>query len=182
MSLISYSFFDIKPATKTPTPRFKLPTQNEKDEIEEFSDNDSSAARFGESKRSNNNSDNWFTSNRGRGGRTQEQKPNANGKRKQSNKTKKKLAKSGMLIDSDEEWKDAAKMSSLGSTNSNRQTRRKSRSRKAKKKDEVIEILDSSSEEESSEDEAISIDEKESKRSIAVQVSVLLDSPAHYIA
>ena len=47
------------------------------------------------------------------------------------------------------------KMSSIGLTNTRRQTRSKSKSRKAKKKDEVIEILDSSSEEESSEDEAM---------------------------
>ena len=50
---------------------------------------------------------------------------------------------------------DFEKMSSIGSTNTGRETRSKSKSRKAKKKDEVIEILDSSSEEESSEDEAM---------------------------
>ena len=111
----------------------------------------------------------WLNSNRGKG-RTLEQKSYPKGKKKPSNQTQKKLVKMGMREDTDKEWKDAGKLSSLGSTNT-RQTRSRSRSRKSKKKDEVIEILDSSSEEESSEDEAISIDDKEISKSVVVQVS-----------
>jgi len=111
----------------------------------------------------------WLNSNRGKG-RTLEQKSYPKGKKKPSNQTQKKLVKMGMREDTDKEWKDAGKLSSLGSTNT-RQTRSRSRSRKSKKKDEVIEILDSSSEEESSEDEAISIDDKEISKSVVVQPS-----------
>lgn len=63
----------------------------------------------------------------------------------------------------DDEWRAADSVSSLGLASTKRQTRSSSKSRKAKKKDEVIEILDSSSEEESSEDEAMSPVGKQSK-------------------
>ena len=64
----------------------------------------------------------------------------------------------------DDEWRAAGSTSSLGLASTKRQTR--SRTRKAQKKDEVIEILDSSSEEESSEDEAMSPEGKQSKVSL----------------
>ena len=136
-----------------------------KDEIEEYdSDNDSSAGRFGESNRSSNNSAVWLDTKRG-SGRNHHQKTYSKA-RKKSNTTKKKLRKMGMHEDdygTDDEWRAADSMSSLGLASTKRQTRSSSKSRKAKKKDEVIEILDSSSEEESSEDEAMSPEGKQSK-------------------
>ena len=136
-----------------------------KDDIEEFSDNDSSAGRFVESNRSSNNSAVWLDTNRG-SGRNQQQKTYAKKKKNPTSKTKKKLRKMGMHKEdygTDDEWRVADSMSSLGLASTKRQTRSRSRSRKAKKKDEVIEILDSSSEEESSEDEVMSPEGKQSK-------------------
>jgi hypothetical protein len=152
-------FTATKPSSEpyTHTPRFLA---NKKDEITEFSDNDSSAGQFGETKRSNNTAD-WLTTNRDRG-RTQQQKPNGRARRKKSNKTMKKMKSMGMQIGddfADEDWRGAANTSSLAlGSPIRRSTRSKSKSRKAKKTNEIIEILDSSSEEESSDDEAISLE------------------------
>ena len=138
----------------------------EKDELEEYNDNNSSGGQFGESNRSSNESTGWVDTSRGRG-RTQQRNIYGNASKK-SNKTKKKLTKMGMMdevgdYDTDNEWRAAGSTSSLGLASTKRQTRSRSRSRKAKKKDEVIEILDSSSEEESSEDEVMSPEGKQSK-------------------
>eukprot|EP00985_Skeletonema_marinoi_P016788 scaffold9065_cov239-Skeletonema_marinoi.AAC.1 len=148
----------IKPPSEpyTHTPRFLA---NKKDEITEFSDNESTAGCFGETKRSNNTAD-WLTTNRDRG-RTSQQKSNGRARRTKSNKTKKKMKSMGMQIgdDEDEEWRVTSNTSSLAlGSPTRRSTRSKSKSRKAKKTNEVIEILDSSSEEESSDDEAISLE------------------------
>ena len=122
-----------------------------KDEQEEYNDNNSSGGQVGESNRSSNNSTGWLDTNRGRG-RTQQQKIYGNASKK-SNKTKEKVTKMGMMngggdYDTDDEWRAAGSTSSLGLASTKRQIQSRSRSRKAKKKDEVIEILDSSSEEE----------------------------------
>eukprot|EP00986_Skeletonema_menzelii_P017935 scaffold23023_cov257-Skeletonema_menzelii.AAC.1 len=152
-----------KRVSEAPIPRYK---ETKKDELEEYSDNDSSAGRFGESKRSSNNSNGCLDRDRGRG-RTPQQKSYGSTRKKPSSKTKKKLVRQGMQQDSDTDEdlfpRMEKKMSSIGLTNTGRQTRSKSKSRKAKKKDEVIEILDSSSEEESSEDEAMTPEGRDSK-------------------
>jgi hypothetical protein len=159
-------FTATKPSGKTPIPRFKA---NQKDDIEEFGDDDSSAGLFGESKRASNNNSSaaWISTNKGKGFSLQQPQG-----RKKSNKTKKILAKMGMTesldFTDDYEWKDTEKRSSSGSSGTRRETRSRSKS-KAKKKDEVIEILDSSSEEESSDDEVASIGGNESSQAVEVR-------------
>ncbi len=74
-----------------------------------------------------------------------------------SGNTKKKLSKHGMQYDNDYaddgEWRDIESQRQSQRSSATRRTR--SKTRKAKNKDEVIEILDSSSEEESSDEEEV---------------------------
>jgi hypothetical protein len=92
--------------------------------------------------------------------------------RKRINTTRKKLLKHGAAFDleyEDEEWRLTKARSTLSFVGSTRQTRSKSKTRKIQNEDEVIEILSSSSEEDSSDNEVLSPVRKERKQVIEVR-------------